>query len=347
MADLILPPSLHIANSKVRYIDNTGVSVGAYTGFVKTASLGGDRLAMAMTFTTVGGASSGGRQDRAVLTAFMAWLRGRQARFYSWDRSYRQRGSFPATELLANPEMSGTTNWSSPGGIAALTASSQVMRSTLVATSADTTIRADSVSVTNGAAYAIRAMVNTGKGPLKYRANLGSTAGATDYAVSAADITSDSLTTACGTVGSTTAHASIAQKITGSPASAVGDFMQIAYASLSRCARANGAASAGASGMLLKNLPTSTDDLLMTGDQVEVITANGSELKILSAPLNSDSSGYGYVLFNPPLRGAAGDNAIVIIYRPCGRWVCSGQVPEWSNDPGVITSATLEFEEAA
>ena len=80
--------------------------------------------------------------------------------------------------------------------------------------------------------------------------------------------------------------------------------------------------------------------------QVEVITSYGSELKILSAPLHSDGSGNGHLLFNPPLRGAVADSAAVIVYRPMGRWVFTGQFPEWMNEPGAIGSAQLEFVEA-
>jgi len=110
-------------------------------------------------------------------------------------------------------------------------------------------------------------------------------------------------------------------------------------------ALASGSSQSG-SGLCIKGLPASTNQLLLPADQFEVITSRGSELKIVTTALNSDAAGLGYLQFEPPLRGAAADNAPVIVHEPMGRFIFAGEAPEWSNEPGVFTTASADFEEA-
>lgn len=101
-----------------------------------------------------------------------------------------------------------------------------------------------------------------------------------------------------------------------------------------------------ANGMNLKGLPASTAGLLLPGDWFEVITSYGSELKMCTASLNSDASGCGYLQFSPPLRGSASNDAAVIFQQPMGRFVFAGDVMEWMTDPGIVSAASFEWEEA-
>jgi len=96
----------------------------------------------------------------------------------------------------------------------------------------------------------------------------------------------------------------------------------------------------------LKGLPVSSSGLLEIDDQVEVVTARGSELKIVTAQLNSDAAGRGHLQFEPPIRTSPIDNAPVVIHQPMGRFLFTGDTVGWDNDPGRWTSATAEFEEA-
>jgi len=100
------------------------------------------------------------------------------------------------------------------------------------------------------------------------------------------------------------------------------------------------------SALHLKGLLASTNGLLEIDDQVEVVTALGSELKIVTARLNSDAAGRGYLQFEPPLRTSPPDNAVVIVNQPFGRFLFSGDAVGWDNDPGIWTTASAEFEEA-
>jgi len=100
------------------------------------------------------------------------------------------------------------------------------------------------------------------------------------------------------------------------------------------------------SAMHIKGLPSSTDGLLLPADEFEIITSKGSELKIVTAALNSDAAGLGYLQFEPPLRGTVADNAPVIVHEPMGRFIFTGDLAGWDNEPGIFTRASAEFEEA-
>lgn len=91
----------------------------------------------------------------------------------------------------------------------------------------------------------------------------------------------------------------------------------------------------------------STNGLLLPGDELGIITSYGSELKIATATLNSDAAGLGYLQFTPPIRGVLDDNAAIIVQQPMGRFVFTGEMVGWENEPGIITRAAAEFEETA
>ena len=96
----------------------------------------------------------------------------------------------------------------------------------------------------------------------------------------------------------------------------------------------------------VKGLPASTSGLLKKSDEFEIITSYGSELKLVTHPLDSDAAGLGSLHFKPALRGVLSDNAPIIIHEPMGRFVFSGEAVGWDNEPGIITRASAEFEEA-
>lgn len=100
------------------------------------------------------------------------------------------------------------------------------------------------------------------------------------------------------------------------------------------------------SALYLKGLPASTNGLLEIDDQVEIITSRGSELKLVTARLNSDAAGLGYLQFEPALRNSPSDNAAVVVHQPMGRFLFSGDAVGWDNEPGGWSNASAEFEEA-
>lgn len=101
------------------------------------------------------------------------------------------------------------------------------------------------------------------------------------------------------------------------------------------------------SALYVKGLPASTQGLLLPDDRFEVITDRGSELKIVTASLDSDAAGLGYLQFEPPLMGFPADNAPIIIHEPMTRAIFAGEMVGWEDTPGILTAASAEFEEAA
>jgi hypothetical protein len=98
--------------------------------------------------------------------------------------------------------------------------------------------------------------------------------------------------------------------------------------------------------LLVKGLPVSTSSLLKRNDEIEIISSLGSELKIVTASLDSGAAGGGTVQFSPAVRGDLSDNSPVIIHDPMFYGFMPGDT-SWAHDPGIITSASAEFEEAA
>jgi hypothetical protein len=80
----------------------------------------------------------------------------------------------------------------------------------------------------------------------------------------------------------------------------------------------------------LKGLPASTSGLLLVGDPLEVITSVGSEFKRVTAALNSDAGGRGYLQFEPALRNSPADNAAVIVQRPMCRMMLDSNSVRWT-----------------
>jgi hypothetical protein len=81
---------------------------------------------------------------------------------------------------------------------------------------------------------------------------------------------------------------------------------------------ATGTAQTG-NALYVKGLPASTNGLLLPGDWIEI----GGELKQVSAALNSDAAGLGYLQFEPAIvRSPANDDPVIVI-DPMGKFLVS------------------------
>ncbi len=96
------------------------------------------------------------------------------------------------------------------------------------------------------------------------------------------------------------------------------------------------------SSIYVKGLPASTNDLLKIGRWIEI----DGQLKMVTAPLNSNAAGLGHLQFSPPLRRAVSDNTPIIVCRPMGRFLLAGENPGWDDSPGIISAASIDLEEA-
>jgi hypothetical protein len=102
----------------------------------------------------------------------------------------------------------------------------------------------------------------------------------------------------------------------------------------------SGTAQTGGS-LYVKGLPASTNGLLEVNDWVEV----ANQLKQVTARLNSDAAGLGYLQFRPALGDSPADNDPVIINQPFGRFIYSGQQKELENMFGVYGDVEMNLEE--
>jgi len=91
----------------------------------------------------------------------------------------------------------------------------------------------------------------------------------------------------------------------------------------------------------LKALPVSTNSLLLPGDWVEC----SGQLNMVTAPLNSDAAGLGFLQLQRPFTTAPADNAPVIINRPIGRFLLAEEEVSWSSRPGILSDFSVSFVE--
>ncbi len=94
-------------------------------------------------------------------------------------------------------------------------------------------------------------------------------------------------------------------------------------------------------GLFVKGLPVSTNGILEANDWVEV----AGQLKQVTARLNSDASGLGFLQFRPSLADAPADNDPVIVNQPFGRFIYSGQQKEMENLFGLYADIEMNLEE--
>lgn len=346
MADILLPPWLKIARTQFAYLDNTGLTRALYTKIPETTGYGGDRMRASLEFAPAGGISAQGKLERAVLRAFLTRLRGRQNRAFLFDPGYQRRGSFPTGELLGNATfVNGTTGFSLSDATLSLAENDRVARLTQISTGSTTLVSAASVPTTAQAAYALRAAWNFGRiagtaGTTTLRA--GSTSGANDYGESSS-FTTGGVSTFMAVVTGSSAFPGFRWVHTSAQLS---DYVDIQYFSMSRCLQSSSTGSGVAgTAIYVSRGPASTTRSLLPDDRVEIITSLGSELKVVTASLDFDSSGLGYLQFLPPLRGTVTTSSPVIVHQPMGRFMFGGEFVGWNDEPGVFTRASADFEE--
>lgn len=104
-----------------------------------------------------------------------------------------------------------------------------------------------------------------------------------------------------------------------------------------------GTSQALSGGLYIKGLPASTNGLLLPGDQVQI----GNQLLIVTASLDSDALGLGFLQTAPSLRSAPADNAPVVINQPMGRFFLESDANGWSNKPGIFSDTEIVLAEAS
>jgi hypothetical protein len=240
--DVLLPPWVTVANLRTSYVDNTGMTRGLYTGAPETTSFGGDRLRLSLEFPPKLSSETDLAVERAALRSFLARLRGRQNRAYLWDPSYSgPRGALDALcfELLQNNTFSnGTTNWSSNNSDTVISATNRVLRLKRARnTDTPTVLGTSPTAAVLYAPYVARAFMYPGRGPTLWDIRIRDISdSAAVYATSSTSQTAGGMLTCAGVARDTDITIGIIDRNTGKVA---GDYMDIVYASVARCALAD------------------------------------------------------------------------------------------------------------
>lgn len=339
--ELYWPATLYPSASEVTVKDGSGRFVSPFTGTTRTVSRpGATRLQLSMSFTGLQGAK------RGALKSLVAGLGGAEGRVWIRDFSYTQRGSFPTGELLGNVAFDATTGWTASNAEVSLYANGGKFRITRTAATAHSFVYYTQITgLTSGAAYAARALMETGKGSEAWALRVGATATGNEY-IGTSIQNSPGLVYRGATIAATSAYFCLLDYYQDSTASpivtrAAGNFQTFTGVSFSRCFLINGASQTG-TGLVVDKLPTSTNGLLLPGDQVQI----GDQLNFVTEPLNSDSSGNGYLRLALPVRESPADNDPVIVYQPAGKFLLAEQENSWQNALADYAAAELRFVEA-
>lgn len=332
--DFVLPTALlSIARQEIVFQDSTAAFLAPMAAKTYTVGRGADRWKMSLEFPYLDTEA-----DRRSLQVLLAQVRGRTNRLWVPDHSYARdsAGALSSSELLTNTAFAATTGWTAVSG-ASLSVNNGRLRITKTASGTSVIYHA-AVTVTAGLAYVGRALVMQGKGAASVTLSLGSTAGGTDYGATAASTAFEMLTIA-GVPAGTTVYLSLT--VTGLGA---GDWFEVGHATLARCLRLDNSAVSPqtSAAVAIKNADTSTQNLLLAGDLVEI---QGSGLHRVVAPLDADSSGLGALLVSPPARGANADGGAVIVHNPLLRGIIEAGDPAYSTEPrGSVLSSRAQID---
>lgn len=330
MAELLFPINLVTAAARWDLVSNASF-FRSLSGAIRTYSRTGDYWRASLTLPV------GKEPQASYMRALATQLRGGIHSLWVWDHSYTQRGSFPASELLANTTFASTTSWTAYNGASTLSAAENVLRVT--AGSTNQYIGAyQNITVTSGVAYAGRAIIRSGDVSTMTTCgvNLWDTAGAASIVQSYT--AGFGLKQAGALAPSTGLRLEIVT--TSSGTHAVGDLVNIDFASISRCMLVMGASQTG-NVLDVDALPNSTNGLLLPGDRVQI----GTQVVVVTEPLNSNGSGQGRLQFEPPLRSSPADNSPVIVHQPMCRMIPANAEAGWDVRPGPVTSMALDLIE--
>lgn len=232
--DLLIPPWVRISGGRYDFLSNTAAFPSTFTGSIRSTDRLGDRVGVSIT--TQNASHEEVRPTRAFLSALRARMRGQSGRIWYTDSGYTPRGSFPATELLSNNTFAnGTTGWTSSGETT-LSVSDRAVRALRTAVTANQyALRGSSVvsGLSQYAPYVARFMVMQGRG--SYSSGFGiDNAGSFSGTVSAGfGLKTQVLVTSGTTLDPAFLDASTSGLLAG-------DYIQIPYSSLSRCALVDG-----------------------------------------------------------------------------------------------------------
>lgn len=278
------------------------------------------------------------QQDRHNLMSFLSEVRGKALSIMYTPRHSTLRGSFPASELFTNNVFDTTTGWLITTGAGMTVDGNRIRMTRTNSVNGSSLYQSGGHAVTNGAAYLLRAAL-VAKTTMVWDLRLGVSAGDSTWGTSG-NQTALAHRHASGVATATTGYATLTS-LTGTGVD-TGEWGVYDGVSLARCIRVNGASQTG-NQLDVKNLPTSTNGLLVRGDIVSIYTTQW-ELKRVTAALNSDSSGLGVLQFESSLRASPSDSAPIAVHAPSAKFILTKD-GSLSTRPGMYSDFDLEFTE--
>lgn len=334
MANELVFPNLFPAKEDFTLVDDaTSFFQSSFgQGLTQRVSRAGPRWALSVSFEKLSGA------ERNLLISFMSAVRGKSRSFYYYPKHATFRGGFPATEVIPNTEINTTTGWTASGELSVYADVNRLRLTRTAVTANQYANTAQLTGLTNNAAYLIRGTHIKGKGNSNWALRFGSSAGSNNY-FETGQIQTSGHAQASGTISGTTGYFSIYDYNTGRLAN---DYQIYGGLSAARCIRVNGSSQTGYA-LNVKNLPTSTNGLLLPGDIVSVYT-NQWECKRITQSLNSDGSGNGFMQFESELRATPSDNAPIAVQSPHIKVIMANN-PTMTTIPGMYSDFDFEFIE--
>lgn len=234
MTDYFMPQD--IVPSKVRWsnADSTAMFASDTSGAIRTSEIvGGGALMAAFKWPPLrDDTDTLNRRSRAL--TILKRLRGQAERIWLGVPNYRQKGSFPAPELLPNNAfLNGTTGWTASSDITGSVSGGvyRALRNANTAAAVNHIRTSSVVTVTQYAPYVVRAAIGSKRGSASVNVGFRDSSAA-----------SLSFETAAATQGLrahayvplvTSVHVSLSEAV--STSSIAGDFLEIPYISLARC----------------------------------------------------------------------------------------------------------------
>lgn len=331
MGALIIPPWIQPESEDEEPLDEASVSFQPQfaPGATQRNSYGGLRPRFVRTHTVR-------QEEMAVLLSTIFDTDGRYNAVHSKLHQLR-RGAFTSTELVTNGTFAnGTTGWSvSDAAQLEIAVSDRTLRVKRVAAGSDAFVRLAALSGFGGTFpyYVARVFVRAGRGPLRFTLRMGTTQDGNEIAESST-VTTQGLVELAGSVPGATVHLSIKDLFTTKSAN---DFCDVVYVSLAKCMLVNGGSQTG-SALEVDQTVTSTNGILLPNDWVSI----GGELKCVTAPLNTNASGQGYLRFKPQLFRSPADNSPIIITDPMGKFLISNYKKRSRFGTDAVTTYDME-----
>lgn len=237
MPDLLIPPWLRISATEPGFESNTEVGRSIFTRAIVSTERPGDGVYVRLS--TQNASERETDPNLAFLKSHLGERRGQVNRVWYTPATagYRCRGAFSALafELLANNTFaSGTAGWASNHSDTGLSASDRALRLKRAAnTDSPTVLNSTPSAAVLYAPYVGRVFAYQGRGAIRWDVRIRDLSDATSFATTATSQTTPGLLTCTDVVRDTDATIGIVDRNSGKVA---GDYMDIAYASLARCA---------------------------------------------------------------------------------------------------------------